>query len=247
MRSERDASEGQNAVHGRDGTVAAEALSVMPAAVIFDMDGLLLDSERVIAACFQAVAEEMRAELPGDIWLRMVGKSDPVCWAMLTELIGEQRARQLLDVGKQRYAERARAGIPHRPGVLGLLDWLVAQGIPRAVGTTTRQPLASQKLAVTGLLDYFEVVVSSSDVARPKPAPDTYLRAAERLGVVPAHCLVLEDSPTGVRAALAAGMTPIQIPDLLTPDETVRALGHRIVDSLTDVQRLLAAVAGRRP
>ncbi|MDO4906135.1 MAG: HAD family phosphatase [Lautropia sp.] len=221
------------------------ALPHPPAAVIFDMDGLLLDSERVIAECFAATAEAQGAELPADIWLHMIGKSDPVCREMLTGYMGEARARQLLDIGKLRYAERARAGIPHRPGVVELLDFLVRHDIPRAVGTTTRQPLASQKLAAAGLLGYFEVVVSSSDVARPKPAPDTYLRVAEQLGVEPARCLVLEDSPTGVRAALAAGMTPIQIPDLLVPDETVRALGHRIVVSLIDVQQLLAGMLAR--
>ena len=83
------------------------------------------------------------------------------------------------------------------------------------------------------------MVCTSSDVARPKPAPDVYLLAARRLGVDPAQCLVLEDSPTGVRAALAAGMTPVQVPDLLAPDDGVRALGHRIVDSLAHAQALL--------
>jgi len=78
-------------------------------------------------------------------------------------------------------------------------------------------------------------------VPKPKPAPDVYLLAASTLGVEPSRCLVLEDSPTGVRAALAAGMTPIQVPDLLEPDEEVRALRHRIVDSLGDAQRLLEA------
>ena len=85
------------------------------------------------------------------------------------------------------------------------------------------------------------MVCTSSDVAQPKPAPDVYLLAAERLRVAPSHCLVLEDSPTGVRAALAAGMTAVQVPDLLAPDDAVRALGHRIVDSLEEAQGLLAA------
>lgn len=218
------------------------ALEALPAAVIFDMDGLLLDSERLIAASFEAVSQEMGEELPSDIWLRMVGKGDRDCHAMLADCIGQTRARALLDAGKQRYAEKARAGIPHRPGVVDLLEWLVHRGLPRAVATTTRQPLAGQKLAAAGLLEYFQAVVSSSDVEHPKPAPDVYLLAAKRLGVAPAQCLVLEDSPTGVRAALAAGMTPIQIPDLLVPDETVRAMGHRIVDSLTVVQQMLQAL-----
>lgn len=98
-----------------------------------------------------------------------------------------------------------------------------------------------RKLAAADLLPYFDVVCTSSDVAAPKPAPDVYLLAASKLGVDPARCLVLEDSPTGVRAALAAGMTPIQVPDMLVPDDAARALGHRIVGSLGDAQRLLEA------
>jgi beta-phosphoglucomutase-like phosphatase (HAD superfamily) len=111
--------------------------------------------------------------------------------------------------------------------------------MPRAVATSTRAPLAQRKLEAAGLLGYFDVVCTSSDVAHPKPAPDVYLLAAERLGVSPAQCLVLEDSPTGVRAALAAGMTVVQVPDLLAPDDAVRALGHRIVGSLEEAQALL--------
>lgn len=218
-------------------------LAAMPAALIFDMDGLLLDSERVLAGCFEAVAAEMGARLPQDIWLTMVGKADGECHRMLTDYMGDAAAaRRLLDEGKARYLVPARAGIPHRPGVIAMLDWLVQHRIPRAVATTTRQPLASQKLEAAGLLRYFDTVVSSSDVALPKPAPDVYLLAAARLGVAPPACLVLEDSPTGVRAALAAGMTPIQIPDLVAPDDAVRALGHRITSSLMDVHRMLQAM-----
>ena len=133
------------------------------------------------------------------------------------------------------------AGVPHRPGIVELLDWLEARDIPRAVATSTKRPLALRKLRAARLLDRFDAVCTSSDVAQPKPAPDVYLLAAERLGVAPADCLVLEDSPTGVRAALAAGMTPVQVPDMLLPDGEVRALRHRIVGSLGEAQRLLEA------
>src|SRR5690606_34925177 len=107
--------------------------------------------------------------------------------------------------------------------------------------TSTRRPLALRKLAAAGLLPYFDAVCTSSDVQKPKPAPDVYLLAAATLGIAPAQCLVLEDSPTGVRAALAAGMTPVQVPDLLPPDDGTRALGHRIVASLDEARRLLDA------
>ncbi len=231
-------------------SVEVAPLPFRPAAVIFDMDGLMLDSERAILDALRAAATDHGADVDRDWWLCLIGHTDEVCRARLAEKIGRAAADALLDDGHARYIAVAEAGVPHRPGIVALLDLLTEHGIPRAVATSTRSPLAQRKLAAAGLLSHFDVVCTRSDVAAPKPAPDVYLLAAERLGVAPAQCLVLEDSPTGVRAALAAGMTAIQVPDLLAPDDTVRALGHRIVDSLGDAQALIApwlAATGAAP
>ncbi len=216
-------------------------LPFAPAAVVFDMDGLMLDSERAINACMARAARELGHDLPDSLWLAMVGKGEAVCRSMLAGRVGAEAAERLLAHSGALYDAVAAAGIDHRPGIVELLQWLVARGIPRAVATSTRRPLALSKLEAAGLRGYFDAICTSSDVARPKPAPDVYLLAAGKLGVEPARCLVLEDSPTGVRAALAAGMTPVQVPDMLAPDEEVRALGHRIVASLAEAQRLLEA------
>ena len=216
-------------------------LPFVPDAVVFDMDGLMLDSERAINDCMARAASELGHELPASLWLQMIGGGDALCRRLLRERIGADATAELLARAEAMYDVVADAGIDHRPGIIDLLDWLVARGIPRAVATSTRRPLAMRKLAAARLLPYFDAVCTSSDVAAPKPAPDVYLLAASKLGVDPARCLVLEDSPTGVRAALAAGMTPIQVPDMLVPDDAARALGHRIVASLRDAQRLLEA------
>ena len=118
--------------------------------------------------------------------------------------------------------------------------------MPRAVATSTARPLALRKLRRAGLLDRFHAICTSSDVARPKPAPDVYLLAATSIDVEPARCLVLEDSPAGVRAALGAGMIPVQVPDMVEPDAAMHALGHRIVGSLAQAQQLLEAAAAPR-
>lgn len=215
-------------------------LPFRPAAVIFDMDGLLLDSERAILDCFREAAAEQDADIEPDWWLGMTGRGDAVCRALLVDRVGIAAADAVLASGHTLYVAIAEAGLPHRPGVLALLELLVAHAMPCAVATSTRSPLAQRKLEAAGLLAYFDEVCTSSDVAQPKPAPDVYLLAAERLGVPPAQCLVLEDSPTGVRAALAAGMTAVQVPDLLAPDDEARALGHRIVGSLDEAQALIA-------
>ena len=216
-------------------------LPFLPDAVVFDMDGLMLDSERAINACMARVARELGHDIPDSLWLRMIGGGDGLCRRLLSERIGAEAAGVLLARAEEAYDLVADAGIDHRPGIVDLLELLVARGIPRAVATSTRRPLAMRKLAAAGLLPYFDAVCTSSDVAKPKPAPDVYLLAASTLGVAPSRCLVLEDSPTGVRAALAAGMTPVQVPDMLVPDDAARALGHRIVASLGDAQRLLEA------
>lgn len=221
--------------------VAIPPLPFLPEAVVFDMDGLMLDSERAINECMARAASDLGHDLPASLWLQMIGGGDGLCRRLLTERIGANATVELLARAEAMYDVVADAGIAHRPGIIDLLDWLVARGIPRAVATSTRRPLAMRKLAAAGLLPYFDAVATSSDVAAPKPAPDVYLLAASKLGVAPARCLVLEDSPTGVRAALAAGMTPVQVPDMLVPDDAARALGHRIVASLGDAQRLLEA------
>ena len=221
-----------------------DPLPFWPDAVVFDMDGLMLDSERAITDCMARAAAEAGHALPQSLWLDLVGTGEAACREILRQRLGAAAADAMLAHADTLYDVVVDAGMPHRPGIVALLDWLERCGMPRAVATSTARPLALRKLRRAGLLDRFHAICTSSDVARPKPAPDVYLLAAARLEVEPARCLVLEDSPTGVRAALAAGMTPVQVPDLVAPDEAVRALRHRIVESLGEAQRLLEACVG---
>ena len=223
-----------------------EPLPFLPEAVVFDMDGLMLDSERAITDCMARAAAAAGHDLPHSLWVGLVGTGDDACREVLAQRLGGDAADAMLAHADTLYEEVVEAGVPHRPGIGALLDWLQHHGLPRAVATSTRRPLALRKLARAGLLDRFDAVCTSSDVPRPKPAPDVYLLAASTLQVAPARCLVLEDSPTGVRAALAAGMLPVQVPDMLAPDAAMHALGHRIVASLGHAQRLLEAAAGMR-
>ncbi|WP_312707244.1 HAD family phosphatase [Stenotrophomonas sp.] len=218
---------------------AIAALPFLPDAVIFDMDGLMIDSERVSIACWSAAARELQLPFAEDFWLGMVGLGDRDCERLLLEHIPAGQVAALFARCHALYEARTQAGLPLRPGIVDILQLLQAHDIPRAVATSTRQPRASRKLHAAGLLPFFEVVVTSSDVAHPKPAPDIYLLAAQKLGKAPARCLALEDSPAGIRAAVGAGMTAIQVPDLVRPDDALRALGHRIVDSLLDARTLL--------
>jgi HAD superfamily hydrolase (TIGR01509 family) len=213
-----------------------------PDAVLFDMDGLMIESERALLQCWREASHELGLHhLDDALWLSFVGLSDRACAELLRERLDEVQLQALLHDLSQRYNRHVEAGLPLKPGILELLAELEQRNIPRAVVTSTRRERAIQKLERCGLLPHFDTVVTGSDVVHAKPAPDIYLLAAERLRVAPARCVVLEDSVPGVRAALAAGMTPIQVPDLVIPDEAARALGHRIADSLVHARELIAA------
>lgn len=217
-----------------------------PRAVLFDMDGLMLDSEAVLLDCWRQAARELALELDDALWLSMIGLSDRACHALLRARVAEAQAQALIARLHDLYEPRVQAGIPTRPGIFELLALLDRHEIPRGVATSTWRPRALLKLERSGLLPHFATVTGGDEVAQAKPAPDIYLLAAQRLDVAPEHCLVLEDSGPGVRAALAAGMTAIQVPDLAPPNAEVRALGHRIVASLGEAQALLEAVLGAR-
>jgi len=226
---------------------AIAALPFLPEAVIFDMDGLMIDSERVSIACWSQAAQEAQLPFADDFWLGLVGLGDRDCEQLLRRHIDAEQMAALYARCHDLYEARTQQGLPLRPGIVELLQLLQAHAIPRAVATSTRQPRASRKLVACGLLAYFDHVVTSSDVAHPKPAPDIYLLAAQKLGKHPSRCLALEDSPAGIRAAVGAGMTAIQVPDLVHPDDALRALGHRIVGSLEDAHALLLPLLARAP
>jgi HAD superfamily hydrolase (TIGR01509 family) len=222
-------------------SVKSVALPFVPEAVIFDMDGLMLDSERASLRSWSRGARELGLQIEDDYWLRLVGHSMAACQALLRERLDEEQIASLLERCHALYLAEVDAGVPLRPGIHEILQLLAQYGIPCGVATSTRRPLAPHKLETAGLLPYFKSVTAGNDVEHPKPAPDIYLLAAQRLGAAPERCLALEDSPAGVTAALAAGLTVIQVPDLVAPDEALRARGHRIVASLHQARELLEA------
>jgi HAD superfamily hydrolase (TIGR01509 family) len=219
-------------------------LAFAPEAVLFDMDGTMIESERALLECWRQAARELALPLDDDVWLSMIGLHDAACHQLLRERIGEGNSQALQRAMQAMYDVRVDAGLPVKPGLVALLERLVARDMPRAVVTSTRRPRALYKLERAGLLAHFPLVVGGDEVAHPKPAPDIYLLAARRLQVDPVRCVVLEDSPAGVRSALAAGMTPIHIPDLLAPSDEVRALNHRIVTTMDQAHALLAPWLG---
>jgi HAD superfamily hydrolase (TIGR01509 family) len=212
-----------------------------PAAVIFDMDGLLLDTEPLAAQAWGEAAAALHVEFDPALALAMVGRNFADCSAMVRARYGaDYPVDALLGRWHATYDGIVdREGLAPKPGVHALLDWLESREILRAVATSTRRERARTKLARTALLPRCHDLVGGDEVARGKPAPDIYVEAARRLGVDAGACIALEDSEPGVRAALAARMTAIMVPDLNAPSAELLALDLLVLPTLHAVLRHL--------
>jgi HAD superfamily hydrolase (TIGR01509 family) len=213
----------------------------VPAGVIFDMDGLLLDSERLARDAFVAACTEHGWEVDLSVYHRCIGSTQEITREILCDHFGAQFPYETVDASWSRHyhARLAEAPVPVKPGARLLLELLDAADVPTALATSTRRETAESRLRDTGLLRYLPHQICGGETARGKPHPDPYLAAARVLGVAPEHCLALEDSANGVRSAHAAGCVVIQIPDLVSPDPALCELDHLILESLTDVVSLL--------
>jgi HAD superfamily hydrolase (TIGR01509 family) len=209
-------------------------------AVVFDMDGLLVDTEVLYCEALSAQAAAMGHDLGMDVLKRMIGHSWAGSAAVLKAHFGEAFDTDALRDGSiVRFYELAEGGIALKAGVREVLEVVAARRLPCAIATSSRRHEVEHHIGHHGLLGRFQAIVASGDYARPKPNPDPYLLAAERLGVDPAHCLALEDSHNGVRAASAAGMMTVMVPDLLDPTEEMHTLCVRIAADLHEVRALL--------
>ena len=213
-------------------------------AVIFDMDGTLIDSESVYIAAMQDAAGTLGLALPIDLCHAMVGVPSHECNLMLQEHYGPGfdltvfRGHFSKSV-QRRMSER----VPMKPGVVELLDFLRDRGLPLAIATSAGRATAERNLGRAGLLDRFDALATRDDVEHPKPAPDLYLEAAKRLGVAPERCVAFEDSSIGIIAAHAAGMRAVMVLDILPPTEEARAKCFHIAEDLHEVLRRMNASA----
>jgi HAD superfamily hydrolase (TIGR01509 family) len=219
------------------------SMSVVPdlssfQAVVFDMDGTLVDSEGHYCRAYIHAVEHFGGALTPDAYCaRFAGQSDKVIDQLLhIELEG---AVEVATIRATRYAEyarlRATLGVPLLPGALELLDHLATIRLPLAVASAAERRDIETNLALADIRPRFAALASGEEVPHTKPAPDVYLLAAQRLGVDPARCLAFEDTNSGARAALAAGMTTIMVPHQCEPDDFVRGHAHGIAGSLVEI------------
>jgi len=218
-------------------------------AVVFDMDGLLVDSEAVFRDSMMHVAREHGHDLPLEVFLRMVGLPGPSSRAIAVAHFGEDFPIDAFNAAVWAHAKahHDEIGVALKAGVTELLDHLDDAGLPRAVATSSSHMAVEHQLGRNGLIERFQAIVAAGDYARGKPNPDPFLKAAERLGVDPHYCMALEDSHNGVRAAHAAGMMTIMVPDLLAATDEMRERCIAIAESLHDVRQILTQPGLTRP
>jgi len=210
-------------------------------AVVFDMDGLLINTEVLWREGMIGAAKAMGRELSMDAFRRMIGSPAARTREILHEEFGADfDVDGFLDDASRRFHDELDLENLLKAGVVELLDHLDARGLPRAIATSSTHESVEAHLTPSGVLARFDAVVARGDYERGKPAPDPFLNAAKALGVAPEDCLALEDSHTGVRAAHAAGMMTVMVPDLLDPTEEMREKCVHVAESLHRVRELLA-------
>ncbi|WP_280486336.1 HAD family hydrolase [Nocardia farcinica] len=208
------------------------------AAVLWDMDGTLLDSEKLWDIAVRELAVELGTEMTDEVRHALVGASGPNALRILFDGLGvdptTEALREAADFLERRVGDLMTGPIPWRPGAADALALVRAAGLPSALVTNTIRSLTEFGLDTLGR-HHFDVSVCGDEVAEGKPAPDPYLRAAELLGVDPRHCVAVEDSPTGARAATAAGCAVIVVPcEVPVPDGPGRVLRESLIGLTVD-------------
>jgi HAD superfamily hydrolase (TIGR01509 family) len=211
------------------------------AGIIFDMDGLMVDTERIARIAWQQAARLSGHDMTDALFESMIGRTKFDSAGMLQLAFGPDfnfdKAYEECGLIYQDYIDHN--GLPLKPGIIELLDDLSARGIPLGVATSTRHPTARLRLEQVGLLPYFPVVVGGDEITRGKPAPDIFLEAIRRLELDASTSFALEDSPAGVRSAHGAGLQVIMVPDLVVPTSEISALTVLVATSLHDARAFL--------
>lgn len=210
-------------------------------AVVFDMDGTLVDSERLSFAAWAPAAQELGVSVPDDLAKQFIGRNKNSYMGLLAEYLGGDTdlAWRLYDLHIELFERAAEHGLRAKPGAREACEALRAAGIKLAVASSSARDTVENRLGRVGLLDMFSILTCGDEVAGSKPKPDIFLEAARRVGSEPAACAAIEDSFNGVRAGHAAGMRTFMVPDLLDPTPEIEALCEGVLTSLHDLPAAL--------
>ena len=206
-------------------------------AVVFDMDGVIFDSERAVMNCWLELAQKYDIKDIEKPYFACVGTTMTRTREIMLETYGDdfpydEYARE----SSLMYHEKYDGGkLPMKPGVIELLSYLKEKGKKIALASSTRRETVINQLRWAGIIDYFDVIICGDMVARSKPAPDIFLKACQELGVSPENTYAIEDSYNGIRAAHAGQLRPIMVPDLLEANDEMRGMAECVCDNLNEV------------
>jgi HAD superfamily hydrolase (TIGR01509 family) len=209
--------------------------------ILFDMDGLMLDTERIYRLAWQQAAVALGYHLSDDEFAAYVGVKTEKCEELFIESLGRPVSLETLRGLRQSHwdAHVGKYGIPVKPGLLEFLEELDGLEVSKGVVTSTARAEAEDSMRQAGIGGRFDCITTGDEVTHAKPAPDIYLLAASRLGATPDRCIVFEDSEAGVQAGSAAGMRVIMIPDLKTPSVAVAAEAYAVMASLFEASAVV--------
>lgn len=215
----------------------------MVKAVIFDMDGVLIDTEKHYNAAWCEAAQGAGFDFTREHALLLRSLDPKLASELMKELFGEGFDYfAIREVRRKLVAERlAKYGLEKKPGIDELLTFLHEKGIKTAVATATPIELTYQHLEKIGVKNQFDKIVSAKQVAHGKPAPDVYLYACEQIGEKPEDCIAVEDSPNGIKSAYAAGCKPVMVPDLTQPDEELAPMLYGVAKTLVDIKEMIGS------
>lgn len=206
-------------------------------AIIFDMDGLMIDTENVTYQCYQEVLKTMNLEMTKDYYTTLLGRTmDATRQSMYNQYGQDFPIQEVADQVHQMMDEQfAREGVPLKDGLVELLTYLKKHNFKTMIATSSRRERVNALLKDNGILNYFDDVICGDEVEHGKPAPDVFLNACQKLNVQPSEALVLEDSEAGIQAAHNAHISVICIPDMKYPDENYANKTTCILNSLNEV------------
>ena len=227
------------------GAVFSGGLKLKFKAVIFDMDGVIFDSERLYIECNKEAARKFGItdmDMVEELGRSCIGITLEETLRKMRECLGEDfPLDEMWAQAAGLFKEKTSGGnLPVKPGVVEILEYLKDKKIPIAIASSTKSDTVKRELSEAGLLDYFDKVVGGDMIKNSKPAPDSFLKAAEELGEDPKDCCIIEDSFNGIKAAYAAGGFPIMVPDILQPNDEIRGLAGEVLGSLIEVRDYLA-------
>ena len=218
------------------------------AGVVFDMDGILIDSEPLFRLAAQRAAHELGYEVSDELFVTWMGLPPAAVAASIVHAMGNDFP---MNAFRERFREiwnehTEQHGVPQQPAIGDLLSSLQARHIPFGVATSTQRDQAERSLQLAGLWTYIDKIVAGNEVETGKPAPEIFLRAADQIGVQPTRCVALEDSDVGVRSASSARMLTIMVPDLHQPSAEVSCLADYVLPTTVHAARVVLTLFDER-